>query len=362
MTSIALSELTVSRDEQRLLGQLDLTIASGERLVVLGPSGSGKTTLLRAIAGLETVSSGRIHLGDRDVTATPPRDRHVALVDQRASLQPHLSVEENLSFALRLRHTPREEVQQRVEAETRAFSLRSLLPRRPRTLSAGERHEVAVARSLVRRASVLLMDEPLARIDPVRRSDVVRELVRMQEGYDITLVVATNDQRVAMTLAHRIAVLDGGVLAQIGPPAELYAEPATTFVAGFLGSPPMNLLDGIVTRTDGRATVRAEPFSQTTWDTDVSRRVGEPVVLGVRPEHLQLHPRSQGPNERLRVVHREFMGAQVMLHLRAPTGRKLIAMVDPPGPELDRSVWPVVDPHRLHLFDPLSGRRIATGI
>jgi len=362
MTRIALSDVTVTRDGHRLLDGLDLEVASGERLVILGPSGCGKTTLLRAVAGLETVTAGRIEIGDRDVTSAAPRDRHVALVDQAASLQPHLDVERNLGFALRLRHTPKEEIDRRVDAETRAFSLRSLLPRRPRTLSAGERHEVAVARSLVRRASVLLMDEPLIRIDPVRRSDVIRELIKMQEGYDITLVAATNDQRVAMSLAHRIAVLDAGELVQIGTPAELYAAPATTFVAGFLGSPPMNLLDGVVTRIDGRAAVQAEPFTITTWAAEVSRRVGEPVVLGIRPEHLDLVATPRQDSDRLRVVRREFLGAQVMLHLRAPTGRKLLAMVDPPGPAQDATVWPEVRPADAHLFDPLSGRSLAQGI
>jgi len=362
MTHIELAGVTVEQDGHRLLGELSLSVGSGERLVILGPSGCGKTTLLRVIAGVQPITDGRIVLDDLDVTQAAPGERNVAMVDQQASLQPHLDVRRNLGFALRLRRTPPDQIRERVAAQTRAFSLGSLLPRRPRTLSGGERHEVALARSLVRRASVLLMDEPMARVDPGRQGQLLRELIDMQEGYGVTLIAATNDQRVAMRLAHRIAVLVDGQLAQVGTPSALYARPSTLFVAGFLGSPPMNLLDGMISRTDGRPHVRAEPFSLPTWVPDLSARVGEPVVLGVRPQQVEIDTTPGRASERCRVVRRAFGGAEVTLHLRTPAGRELTAVVATPGPEVDTLVGVSAEPSAVHLFDTITELAIAHGV
>jgi ABC-type sugar transport system ATPase subunit len=362
MSYLELTGVTVSQDGRRLLDDLDLSIGAGERMAVLGPSGSGKTTLLRAISGLQPLDRGTIVVDGQDVSHLHPRDRNVALIDQQATLQPHLDVERNLGFALRLRRTPSDQVEERVAAQTRAFSLGSLLPRRPRTLSHGERHEVALARSLIRRVSVLLMDEPLARIDPTRRSRLLRELIQMQEGYGVTLVVATNDQRTAMALAHQVAVLDEGAIAQVGTPGELYARPANLFVAEFLGSPSMNLLDGVLTRTEGRVEVHADPFVLPTWNADLTRRVGEPVVLGIRPQQLVVDDSRHRASEQVRVVRREFLGAEVTLHLRAPSGRRLTALVPAPGPDQDSHVVVSADPGEVHLFDPVTGKVIAQGV
>lgn len=362
MTRIELTGTTIEHDDRRVLGPIDLTVASGERLVLLGPSGSGKTTLLRVLAGIHPVEDGTISFDDRDVTRAPPAERDVAFIDQQASLQPHLDVRRNLGFALRLRRLPRTQVRERVAVQSRAFSLGSLLPRRPRELSGGERHAVALARSLVRRASVLLVDEPFTRIDAARRDRLMRELVQMQEGYGVTLVVATNDQRVAMTVADRIVLLTDGEVAQIDPPATLYEQPTTLFVAGFLGTPPMNLLDGVVTRTDGRAHLEAGPFRMPTWAPVLTGRGGAPIVLGVRPHDIEVEPLPGHRRQRCRVVSRAFAGAEVTLHLRAPTGDHITAVVPPPGPEVDSLVGVTVDPRRVHVFDPVHERALAHGV
>jgi multiple sugar transport system ATP-binding protein len=206
------------------------------------------------------------------------------------------------------------------------------------------------------------MDEPLAWIDPVRQGLLLRELIRMQEGYGITLVVATNDQRVAMSLAHRIAVLDDGEVVQVGAPDELYARPVNLFVAGFIGSPPMNLLDGIITKVEGRTEIHADPFVLPTWSPNLSRRVGEPVVLGVRPHQVVVDPGRGRASERLRVVRRGFLGAEVELHLRTRNGRHVAATVGAPGPEDDAQVQVRVDPAHVHLFEPVTDIALAHGV
>lgn len=362
MTSISLHGLTVDHGDHRVIDGLDLTVAAGERVALLGPSGCGKTTILRAIAGLDPVAGGRIRLGERDVTGLAPRERNIAMINQEASLQPHLTVERNLAFALRLRKVPQAQIDERVDAESRAFSLKDLLRRRPRTLSGGERHEVALARSLVRRSSVLLMDEPFSKIDPVRRGILLRELIQVQQGYGVTLLIATNDQRVALGLAERIAVIQQGRVVQIGSPNDVYNEPATTFAAGFIGTPPMNLIDGIVTRVDGQVHVQAGPLSMPTWNTGLTGHVGAPVTLGIRPQDVQVEPSPRGADLRLQVTRREFMGKEVTVHLATGAGFRLTAVVPHPGPDMDGRVGVTVRPGDIHLFDPVAGTLLTHGI
>lgn len=362
MASIELRDVTVNRGAHTLLDGVRLRVADGERVAILGPSGCGKTTLLRTVAGLETVRSGRVLLDDDDVTERHPRDRDLAMIDQEASLQPHLDVRRNLGFSLKLRRHPQAEIDERVAAEARAFSLRHLLARRPRALSGGEQHEVALARSLVRRASVLLLDEPFRRIDPDGRGRLLRELIRVQEGYGVTLLLATNDQRIALGIAHRLALLDGGRLVQVGAPDELYTRPGSTFAAGLIGTPPMNLLDGIVTRIDGQVHVQAGPLSVPTWSTEVTHQVGAPVTVGIRPHDVRLDPDPRGAALRLPVVRLEFQGAEVAVQLATGSEGRLVAMVRHPGPILDGQVGVRIDPADVHLFDPVRGTLITRGI
>ena len=352
MSSVEVLGATVSRDDRRLLDAVDLHVEDGERLVLLGPSGAGKTLLLRCIAGLEALDAGQVLIGGHDVTGLGPRDRDIAMVNQLGSLQPHLDVRRNLGFPLRVRRYPREEIAARVDAEGRAFSIRRLFRRHPRSLSAGERHEVALAHSLVRRARVLLLDEPFATIDAPRRGHLVRRLIEVQKGYAVTMILATNDQRVAMGVAHRVAVVREGRIAQIGAPADLHARPATEFVAGFLGSPPMNLLDGEVRRATAGVEVRAGHLRIPSWSPPVSSLAGQRVTVGIRPDALTL----AGDDSRFTlegaVRHQEFLGSHVAVTIGGNGGMPVVALLERPGSQLGDRVRLAVDPAAVHLFDP----------
>jgi ABC-type sugar transport system ATPase subunit len=365
VTSIRLEGLRVARGGSVVLDDLDLEVAAGERLAVLGASGAGKTTLLRAIAGVEPVAAGRVWLGEREVTGLPARERGVGMVTQESTLQPHLDVRGNLAFPLAIRHVPQEEQRQRVEAEARAFSLRGLLARRPRTLSAGKRHEVALARSLVRRVEVLLVDEPFAHLDPPRRTALQRELLEVQAGYGVTLVLATNDQRVALTCGQRVAVLDGGRLVQLAPPMELFHAPATTFVAGFVGDLPMNLYLGTVHRSAEGAVLDAGPVRIRSDAPALRGMAGRRVRVGVRPTSWRaIHP-GRVPTTGVRIAgvvrRQEFLGAQVSVTLDVD-GDPVQAVLATPGPGIGERVQLVAPAEELHVFDADDGSAVAHGI
>jgi multiple sugar transport system ATP-binding protein len=360
VSSVELIGITRSYGDRVVLDAVDLTVREGERVAVLGPSGSGKTTLLRVIAGLEAPDAGAVRLDSIDVTDRAPRVRDVALVTQDGSLQPHLDVRGNLSFALRIRHVGREEIDERVDAEARAFSLRGVLNRRPRTLSAGMRHEVALARSLVRRASVLLVDEPFARMDPPRRAELLRELIAVQSGYGVTLLVATNDQRVASGVADRLVVLEAGRVAQTGSPDELYRRPATTFVAGFLGEQPMNLLQGDLRRGDGPTRLVVGALECPSWDLTLTSHPAQPVTVGIRPADVHLGRDGRQLSVPGTVIAREFLGYAVSIRANTDVG-ELSAVVERPGPVVGDRVVLTLPTRDLHVFDA-AGRALAHGI
>ncbi len=360
MASLEIVGLTVTRDGVDLLHDIHLSIADGERFVVLGPSGSGKTLLLRAIAGLETVTRGRLRLQGQDVTTAEPRDRGIAMVDQQASLQPHLDVRANLRLPLELRSYPNDEVYRRVDAQVRAFSLRRLLHRRQHTLAAGDRHEVALARSLIRRCRLLLLDEPLARADPPRRRALLRELVEVQEGYGVTTVVATNDQQVALTLGDRGAVLDRGRLAQVGTPMELFAAPATTFVAGFVGTPPMNLRTGRIVRGDLGIRLLADPFRLRTFAPSLTDHADRPCTVGVRPTDLRRATDRDPFTIEEVVLTTAVLGDQVEVRLGEPHD-PVVATIDRPAPPTGALLRLAYDPAAVHVFDA-EGRAVAHGV
>jgi ABC-type sugar transport system ATPase subunit len=328
---------------------LSLEIADGELCVLVGPSGCGKSTTLRMIAGLEQPSSGVVRIGDRDVTHLPPAERDVAMVFQSYALYPHMSVRENLSFGLRVRRTPRAEIQARVDEATAFLGLESLLDRRPAQLSGGERQRVAMGRALVRRPAVFLFDEPLSNLDARLRLEVRKELARIHRKLGATMVYVTHDQAEAMTLADRMVVMRDGVAIQIGAPMDVYRQPATRFVGEFLGTPPMSFLS-------------AAALGDASGDTQAAG--GSPPLVGVRAEDVSFARRASDDLElRATVELCESLGGETLVTLICERGGSLIARLageDTP-PAIGASCTAFVPPRRLHRFDARSGRRIVPG-
>ena len=267
--------------------QLDLEIQDGEFLVLVGPSGCGKSTSLRMLAGLEDVNSGRIFIGDKDVTDVQPKNRDIAMVFQNYALYPHMTVRENMGFALKIAGTPKDEINKRVEEAARILDLEPYLDRKPKALSGGQRQRVAMGRAIVRKPQVFLMDEPLSNLDAKLRVQTRTQIASLQRELGVTTVYVTHDQTEALTMGDRIAVLAGGLLQQVGTPQEMYERPANEFVAGFIGSPARNLgkfkVEGNVAKL-GTAEV---PLSQATLDAMVPEDEGK-ITIGFRPEGLEV--------------------------------------------------------------------------
>lgn len=267
--------------------QLDLEIQDGEFLVLVGPSGCGKSTSLRMLAGLEDVNSGRIFIGDKDVTDVQPKNRDIAMVFQNYALYPHMTVRENMGFALKIAGTPKDEINKRVEEAARILDLEPYLDRKPKALSGGQRQRVAMGRAIVRKPQVFLMDEPLSNLDAKLRVQTRTQIASLQRELGVTTVYVTHDQTEALTMGDRIAVLNNGLLQQVGTPQEMYEHPANEFVAGFIGSPAMNLgkfkVEGNVAKL-GTAEV---PLSQATLDAMVPEDEGM-ITIGFRPEGLEV--------------------------------------------------------------------------
>jgi len=262
----------------RAVDRVDLEIRDGEFIVLVGPSGCGKSTILRMIAGLEEITGGEIWIGDKLVNDVPPGDRDIAMVFQNYALYPHMSVRENLAFGLRMRKAPRREIEERVDRAADALSIRQLLDRRPRELSGGQRQRVALGRAIVRDPKVFLFDEPLSNLDAKLRAHMRAELARLHRRLKTTVVYVTHDQVEAMTLGDRIVIVNGGEIQQVDTPMELYARPANRFVAGFIGSPTMNCIEGVV---------RAGTFRYTGGELPVGSGIPDGVaVLGIRPEDV----------------------------------------------------------------------------
>jgi multiple sugar transport system ATP-binding protein len=290
----------VYADGTRAVDGLDLTVADGEFLVLVGPSGCGKTTALRMAAGLEDISEGAVRIGDRVVNDVPSRDRDVAMVFQSYALYPHLDVFDNIAFGLRLRKVPTSEITKRVNDAAYALGLAEYLHRRPRALSGGQRQRVAMGRAIVREPSVFLMDEPLSNLDAKLRVQTRAEIARNSRKLGVTTIYVTHDQTEAMTLGHRVAVMKRGVLQQVAAPQDLYDQPANLFVAGFIGSPAMNLLRGVFIAGDrdepdrapaGASVVLGDQWLRVGPEVLAARPglweyVNRPVAVGIRPEDL----------------------------------------------------------------------------
>jgi multiple sugar transport system ATP-binding protein len=343
-----------SGTDRPALDRLDLAVGDGEFVVLVGPSGCGKTTSLRMVAGLETVDSGCVRIGDRDVTNVDPKDRDVAMVFQNYALYPHMTVAQNMGFALKIAKTSKAEIRERVLSAAKLLDLEPYLERKPKDLSGGQRQRVAMGRAIVRRPQVFLMDEPLSNLDAKLRVQTRNQIAALQRQLGTTTVYVTHDQVEAMTMGDRVAVLCDGVLQQFAAPRELYRNPDNVFVAGFIGSPAMNLftlpiLDSSVSLGD--------------WPIQLPREIADAaseVVVGVRPEHFELG--SLGVEMEVDVV--EELGADAYLYGRiAGSGRVIdkpvVARADGRNPpERGSRVRLHPEPGRLHFFG-VDGERIS---
>ncbi|GGO89589.1 sugar ABC transporter ATP-binding protein [Nocardioides phosphati] len=340
--------------------RLDLEVQPGEFLALVGPSGCGKSTSLRMLAGLEDVSSGSIRIGDRDVTHLRPKDRDIAMVFQNYALYPHLTVGENMGFALKIAGVAKSEISTRVADAARILDLERFLDRKPKALSGGQRQRVAMGRAIVREPQVFLMDEPLSNLDAKLRVSTRTEIASLQRRLGITTVYVTHDQVEAMTMGDRVAVLKDGVLQQVAAPLDLYDRPANVFVAGFIGSPAMNL--GTFAVEDGDALV-AEARIRLPRATTDALTTGE-VVLGFRPESLERVPAGTEGAFAVEVLVVEELGSEAFLY--GSLGAKLhnpqlVAKVEPRSVPAKGSVVHFrVDPERLHAFSTTTGEALPT--
>jgi multiple sugar transport system ATP-binding protein len=338
---------------------LDLDIKDGEFMVLVGPSGSGKTTALRMLAGLEPLDGGRVEIGGRDVSDVQPKDRDIAMVFQNYALYPSKTVAENMGFALKMQHVPRDERARRVREAARILDLDdTLLERKPKALSGGQRQRVAMGRAIVREPSVFLMDEPLSNLDAKLRVQTRSQIAELQHRLGITTVYVTHDQVEAMTMGHRVAVLSGGKLQQCASPRELYENPVNEFVAGFIGSPAMNLQT--VPLVDGGAKLAGSVLPLPGPIQTAAKAAGlSELVLGIRPEHLHLANGSgELPGD---VILVEELGADALLHVRLPGGGDpVVARAEgrrPPA--MGQHVTFHVQPEDMFAFHPATGARLA---
>ena len=330
--------------------ELDLNIKDGELLVLVGPSGSGKSTALRMLAGLELVDRGAVYIGDRDVTLVPPKDRDIAMVFQNYALYPQMTVAANMGFALKQQGVPKEQRAEQVREAARILDLEPFLDRKPKNLSGGQRQRVAMGRAIVRRPQVFLMDEPLSNLDAKLRVQTRTQLADLQARLGVTTVYVTHDQVEAMTMGHRVAVLRDGKLQQVDTPKELYRRPANLFVAGFIGSPAMNLVEANVTERGaeiGDLIVPIDPIAR----TEIADRGLRKVIVGARPEHLELT--TDGAAGEVIVV--EELGAEAYLHVHLPHGdehRLLVVRVAGETRIARGDVVQVGATSKVHFFDP----------
>jgi len=350
MASLSIENLSKSFGRSRVLGEISFTVADGEFCVLLGPSGCGKSTLLRIVAGLEHASSGKVRIGVESVERLPPRDRDVAFVFQNYALYPHMTVAENLGFSLRLRGLVKDEIQARVTETAQLLEIDSLLGHKPQQLSGGQRQRVALGRAIVRRPKLFLFDEPLSNLDATLRATMRVELAKLHERLGATMLYVTHDQAEAMTLGDTIVVLDQGAVQQRGTPAEIYHRPANTFVAGFVGNPRMNLIEGQI---DGSSKWLKVGSMRLNFSGILSNLgpayLGAHVTIGIRPEDF--HPCKQ---DRAwlsgTVTFVEDLGSDRFVHLSCDN-LKLVARLSAQtqikrGDALHLSA----DPQRVHLF------------
>ena len=340
------------------VNDLNLKIEDKEFMVLVGPSGCGKTTALRCLAGLEEITDGEILIGDRVVNDVAPKDRDIAMVFQSYALYPHMSVYDNMAFGLRLRKTPKDEINRRVQEAATILGIEGLLDRKPKQLSGGQRQRVALGRAIVREPAVFLLDEPLSNLDAKLRVQTRAELIKLHQRLGTTFIYVTHDQMEAMTMATRIAVIRDGILQQVDTPQQLYDHPANIFVAGFIGSPSMNFFNATITGTASDMYIDTGVFRLKVTDKIKSRLtggVGKKVIFGIRPHDIY-HPDYLSPGINASRVESvvdvtELMGNEIFIYLMAGD-QSYIAQVDPrgytrPGDKIEM----VFNVDNIHLFD-----------
>ncbi|MBA2383283.1 MAG: sn-glycerol-3-phosphate ABC transporter ATP-binding protein UgpC [Actinobacteria bacterium] len=390
--SVTFDRVTKVYDSVTALSNFTLDVAAGEFMVFVGPSGCGKTTALRMVAGLEKITAGEISIGDDTVNELDPRRRDVAMVFQNYALYPHMTVFENVAFGLRARRAPKGEIRRRVERATRALGLAELLERKPSQLSGGQRQRVAMGRAIVREPRVFLMDEPLSNLDARLRVQMRAEVARVQRELGVTTIYVTHDQVEAMTMGDRVAVMRGGLLQQTGDPQVVFDRPANLFVASFLGSPPMNLVQAQLSERDGGLAAQvgeqevAVPAEMVVERPGLRAYAGRTVGLGIRPEHLREANGDSRTRLRGTVRATEALGSEFLVHLEVAAEpvlteevREVAGDVDAAAlqrleseamerrtvliarleshhrPPVDEAIEVGVDTRRLHFFDLDSG-------
>ena len=360
MASVKLDKVRKVYDGQVIaVHEASFQIEDGEFVVLVGPSGCGKSTTLRMIAGLESVTEGTLYIDDQRVNDVPPKDRDIAMVFQNYALYPHMTVWENMAFGLKLRKYSKEEIARRVEQAAEILGISSILDRKPKQLSGGQRQRVAVGRAIVRKPKVFLFDEPLSNLDAKLRVQMRTEISKLHRRLGATMVYVTHDQVEAMTMGDRIVVMKDGYIQQIDRPLTLYNEPANRFVAGFIGSPAMNFLEGRIIRYDGLFFLEEGggvkipiPGSHSTRLEDY---IDRPVTLGVRPEALGVTATGTAAPLEARLDVLEPMGNEIIVYADTPAHR-LVARVPPqPLPEPGQPIVLQADLQSLHFFDPDSG-------
>jgi sn-glycerol 3-phosphate transport system ATP-binding protein len=354
MAEVRISGVRKSFGDVAVLHGIDTTIADGEFMVLLGPSGCGKSTLLRIVAGLEQQSAGDVSIGGRVVNDVEPKDRNIAMVFQNYALYPHMSVHDNMAYGLRVRGTPRPEIERRVQEAARILELGALLQRKPRQLSGGQRQRVAMGRAIVRDPQVFLFDEPLSNLDAKLRVQMRIEIRRLHQSIRTTSIYVTHDQVEAMTLADRLIVMNAGHAEQVGAPLEVYERPASVFVAGFIGAPAMNLLRARVAGGRAMAGAAALPLPQAAGLGE-----GREIDWGVRPEHVELAPGAADADAEVAVDLVEALGADTLVHARLADGGALTLRLPGTTRVREGDRLPLrLPPAALHAFDAASGRRI----
>jgi len=363
MSAVEINQIVKRYGALEVVHGISLSIQPKEFVVLVGPSGCGKSTTLRMVAGLEDISDGKVSIGGREVNRVAPKDRDVAMVFQNYALYPHLDVAENIAFGLRVRHEKKDVIEKAVAEAATILGLTEYLKRKPADLSGGQRQRVAMGRAIVRKPKVFLFDEPLSNLDAKLRTHMRAEIKRLHQRMEATSIYVTHDQVEAMTLADRIVIMNGGYIEQVGTPMEVFLRPANTFVASFIGSPPMNLIDGSVRSIDGvlHGIVGGETEQALRLPDAFARNAsdGQAVKLGIRPEGITLSNIAEGRAIACSIDLVEPLGAEALLHGRI-NGQVFIAKAETPE-DLDK-LWRVerlgIDTDRMHVFDAQTGRSL----